>query len=192
MEPVGLDSRTFAADRHHADLQAIRALSTEYDRFRYQSTMGALSRKSYAHAFEPGCASGELTSMLARVCDQVSAVDISPAAVLRAQMRCAHWKNVDIHCADVRTQPLIAPIDLIVFSKLGCYFSAPDLVRTACSLASRLVKGGEFVAVHWLTHGLDYTLHADAVHCQLLAHLPLQWLHGERYGGLRIDTWQSP
>jgi SAM-dependent methyltransferase len=192
MELIGVDSRNFASGRHYPELQAARALPDEYDRFRYQSTMGALPRKSYGHAYEPGCASGDLTSLLARVCDRVSAVDISPAAVLRARVRCAHWKNVDIRRADVRTQSIADPIDLIMFSGLGYYFSVPELVGIACSLAGRLVKGGEFVAVHWLTGGVDHLLHADAVHCQLLAHLPLRWLHGERYGGLRIDTWRLP
>jgi SAM-dependent methyltransferase len=190
MEPIGIDSRNFQAGRHFPELQAASALPNEYDRYRYQSTMGALSRKCYAHAYEPGCASGELTSLLARVCDRVTAADISQAAVLRARMRCAHWKNVDIHCADVRTQPIPDPVDLIVFSELGHYFGAPELVRIACSLAGRLVKDGEFVAVHWLSGSDDHVLHADAVHCQLLAHLPLQWLSGERHGGLRIDTWR--
>jgi len=193
MEQIGIDSRnTFPTSRHYPDPQAARALPNEYDRFRLQSTMGALSRKCYAHAYEPGCASGELTSLLARVCDRVTAADISQAAVLRARMRCAHWKNVDIRCADVRTQSLTDPIDLIMFSELGHCFGAPELVRIACSLASRLMKGGEFVAVHWLAGGDNHVLHADAVHCQLLAHLPLQWLRGERYGGLRIDTWRLP
>jgi SAM-dependent methyltransferase len=192
MQQSGVDSRGNWQGRYHADPQAISALSGEYDRLRYQSTMGALSRKSYAHAFEPGCATGELTSLLARVCDRVSAADISQAAVLRARERCAHWKNVSIRCADVRTPITGDPVDLIVFSELGIYFSAAELVRIARSMASRLMPGGEFVAVHWLTAGVDQLLHADAVHCQLLAHLPLRWLHGERHGGLRIDTWQSP
>jgi SAM-dependent methyltransferase len=190
MEPIGLDSHSSAV-RPHAEPQRLRPPLNEYDRFRFQSTMGALSRKSYAHAFEPGCAGGELTAQLARVCDRVTAVDISQAAVLRARMRCAHWKNVDIRCADARTPLGANPIDLVVFSELGHYFSASELVRGACSMAIRLVRGGEFVAVHWATARAGHILHADAVHCQLLAHLPLQWLHGDRYDGLCIDVWQA-
>jgi SAM-dependent methyltransferase len=172
-----------------ADPQLLRVLPTEYERFRLQATMGALSRKTYAHAFEPGCAAGELTALLARTCDRVSATDISSGAVARARLRCAHWRNVDIRCADVRTHLPEDPLDLIVFSEIGYYFPAPELVRIARALASRMVRGGDFVAVHWLNPGVGHVLHADAVHCQLLANLPLRWLSGERYGGLRIDTW---
>jgi SAM-dependent methyltransferase len=172
-----------------ADPHLMRTLPTEHERFRFQATMGALSRKSYAHAFEPGCAAGELTAQLARTCDRVTAIDISQGAVARARQRCAHWKNVDIRCADIRTQLPEDPADLIVFSEIGHYFSAPELVRIARALATRMIPGGEFISAHGLTRGIDHVLHADAVHCQLLANLPLRWLAGERYGGLRIDTW---
>jgi SAM-dependent methyltransferase len=153
--------------------------------------MGALSRKSYASAFEPGCSTGELTAQLARVCEQVRATDISQAAVQRARARCAHLKNVEIQCADISAQLPTEPVDLIVFSEFGYYFPAPRLVSIACSLAGRLIAGGEFLAVHGLTRSTDHVLHGDAVHCQLLANLPLRWVKGERHEGFRIDTWQS-
>jgi SAM-dependent methyltransferase len=167
----------------------MRVLSTEYERLRFQATLGALSRKTYAHAFEPGCGAGELTAQLARTCDRVSATDISQGAVTCAMLRCAHWRNVGIRCADIRSHLPQDPADLIVFSEIGYYFSAPELLRIARSLVSRLTPGGEFIAAHWLNPGVGHVLHADAVHCQLLANLPLRWLAGERYGGLRIDTW---
>jgi SAM-dependent methyltransferase len=186
----GTHSRDTFDGRYGGDLQFMRGTSPEHERFRQQSTMGALSRKAYTHAFEPGCSTGELTAQLARVCDWVSATDVSQGAVARARVRCSHWRNVDIRCADVRTHLPAEPVDLIVFSEMGQYFSAPELVRVACSLAGRMVQGGEFVAVHWLNRGPDQVLHADAVHCQLLAYLPLRWLKGERYVGLRIDSWR--
>jgi SAM-dependent methyltransferase len=168
-----------------------RFARSEYERSRDQSTMGALSRKSYPSAFEPGCSTGELTAQLARVCEYVRATDISQAAVECARARCAHLKNVEILCADISAQLPTVPVDLIVFSEIGYYFPAPQLVRIACSLASRLVSGGEFVAVHGLDRSTDHVLHGDAVHCQLLAHVPLRWVKGERHDGFRIDTWQS-
>jgi SAM-dependent methyltransferase len=183
-------SRSAFDGRFGPDLQFMRGNSPEYERFRHQSTIGALSRKAYAHAFEPGCSTGELTAQLARVCDWVSATDVSQAAVARARARCSHWRNVDIQCADVRTHLPAKPVDLIVFSEMGQYLSAPELVRVARSLASRMVYGGEFVAVHWLNREPDHILHADAVHCQLLANLPMRWLKGERHAGLRIDSWR--
>jgi len=163
---------------------------TEYDRLRHQSTMAALSRRSYRHALEPGCGGGELTAQLAGMCDRVTAMDISRNAVARTQTRCAHRGNVHVHCADIRSSVPAEPVDLIVFSEIGVYFSAPELIRIVRTLASRIMPGGEFVAVHGLPPSEDHVLHADAVHCQLLANLPLRWTHGERDGGVRIDSWR--
>jgi SAM-dependent methyltransferase len=188
-----VDSGTSEAFDHRnlRNSDAYRFARSEYERSRDQSTMGALSRKSYPSAFEPGCSTGELTAQLARVCEYVRATDISQAAVQCARARCAHLKNVEIQCADITAQLPTVPVDLIVFSEIGYYFPAPQLVRIACSLASRLAAGGEFVAVHGLDRSADHVLHGDAVHCQLLAYLPLKWVKGERHEGFRIDTWKS-
>jgi SAM-dependent methyltransferase len=176
---------------HNAEQQTTRATSAEYERFRHQSVMGALSRRYYAHALEPGCGAGELTAQLARTCDRVTAIDLLQSDVARARARCAPWASVKIHCADIRTYLPEDPVDLIVFSEIGYYFSASELVSIARNLASRMVPGGEFIAAHWLNAGSDHVLHADAVHCQLLANLALRWMTGERYGGLRLDLWKS-
>jgi len=182
-------------DRQYPGRQHFAASEREFtecerERFRHQSIMGALSRKSYAHAFQPGCSSGELTAQLARVCERVSTVDMPSESLERARVRCAHLRNIDIHCADVRVQLPPGPLDLIVFNEIGCYFQAPQLVRIACSLAARLVPGGEFLAGHGLAHDPHRVLHGDAVHCQLLAYLPLRWIRGERHDEFRIDSWQ--
>lgn len=88
MEPHqrSTDSRESFDGRYAGGLPSIREGSSEHERFLHQSTMAALSCKSYAHAFEPGCSTGELTAQLARVCDRVSATDISLSAVARARV----------------------------------------------------------------------------------------------------------
>jgi trans-aconitate methyltransferase len=191
IQASGARSRNTFEPWHHADPQTMRALSAEHERFRHQSMMGALSRRYYAHAFEPGCGAGELTAQLARSCDRVSAIDVLQSEVAHARVRCAPWGSADIRCADIRTYVPVDPVDLIVFSEIGYYFSAPELVHIARNLAARMIAGGEFIAAHWLNPGMNHALHADAVHCQLLANLPLRWLTGERHGGLRIDLWKS-
>jgi protein-L-isoaspartate O-methyltransferase len=175
--------------RHSAEPPTAPLLFNEHDRLRHQSTIAALSRRWYRHAFEPGCGGGELTTQLAGICDWVSAMDISPNAAARARTRCAHWGNVHIRCADLRSDVPEEPVDLVVFSEIGHYFAAPELVRIVRNLADQMVEGGEFIAVHGLNPSIGHVLQADAVHCQLLANLPLKWVNGQRDGGLRIDTW---
>lgn len=173
------------------DPQTRWALSAEHERLRHQSIMSALPRRYYAHAFEPGCGAGELTAQLVKTCGRVSAIDVLPDKVARARARCAPWGSADIRCADLRDHMPEKPVDLMVFSELGYYFSAPELIDIARNLVNRMTPGGEFIAAHSLNPEMDPVLHADAVHCQLLANLPLRWVTGERHGGLRIDRWQS-
>ena len=161
-----------------------------YERERYRALLAALPRARYVAAYEPGCSVGELTAGLAARCEKVLATDFAPSAVERARRRCAEFHHVDIHCADVAHDASHETFDLIVFSEIGYYFSLPQLRDIGDGLARRLNPQGDFIAAHWLGDSADHRLHGDAVHAQLLATLPLQWLRGERHAGFRIDVWR--
>jgi protein-L-isoaspartate O-methyltransferase len=163
--------------------------SAAYERDRYQSTIEALTRGAYGPAFEPGCAVGELTAQLARVCERVLATDVAPTAVQRARHRCAAFKNVSVLCSDLAAEQPAGPYDLVVLSEIGYYFGPAQLLRIGRALASTLAPGGELVAVHWLGCSADHALHGDAVHDLLGRHLPLEWAQGGRHDGFRIDNW---
>ena len=175
--------------RYHLRPESQNFAASEYERDRYQATLGGLLRGSYKSAFEPGCLMGELTVQLAQFCERVVAIDIAPSAVARARQRCAGLSHVEIYRADPATHRPVGPFDLIVLSELGYYFSPRQLLEFALPLASQLAPGGELVAVHWLGADKDRLMHGDAVHSLLLAHLPLEWIQGDRDGGFRIDTW---
>jgi len=176
--------------RYRRDPDPWNFAASAYERLRYRTVLEALPRPHYARAFEPGCSVGELTALLAERCGQVIATDVAPSAVARARSRCRTLSNVDINCADVVTQIPPGPFDLIVFSELGYYFTRPLLGRVARALARALESGGDFIAVHWLGESRDHVLHADAVHDELSAALPLNWLRGEWHAGFRLDCWR--
>lgn len=94
-----------------------------------------------------------------------------------------------IFCADIGAALPSAPLDLVVFSEIGYYFSESMLRDIALGIAARMQAGGEFVAVHWLGHSDDHVMHGDTVHEALKDCLPLQWRSGVGYPGFRIDTW---
>jgi protein-L-isoaspartate O-methyltransferase len=164
--------------------------TSTYEINRYQAIMSGLLRPAYAHAFEPGCSIGELTARLARVCRKVSAMDIAPTAVARARLRCAHLPHVDVQCGDAATDMPQGPFDLIVFSEMGYYFSAPALSQLIDRLIGSLVAEGELTATHWLGSSPEHVLHGDAVHAVLASHPRLRWMQGGRHDGFRIDSWQ--
>jgi protein-L-isoaspartate O-methyltransferase len=160
-----------------------------YELARYRTILDSLTRSVYETVYEPGCAVGVLTQQLASLAGRVIATDFAPSAVAQALKRCAGLPNVEISCVDAGTFVPAGPLDLIVFSEIGYYFSSADLSRLASLLARCLIGGGEFVAVHWLGDSEDHILHGDRVHEVLRESLQLIPQRSDRYPGFRLDSW---
>lgn len=81
----------------------------------------------FGNAFEIGCAEGMFTEKLAPLCKRLVAADISPAAMERAQYRCA-GRNVEFMLWDLRNSPMPEEMDLIVvMDVLELFFRRRDL-----------------------------------------------------------------
>ena len=134
-----------------------------YERGRYQAIVKCLGGRRYRRALEPGCAIGELTSMLAPLCDEMKAFDLSASAVTTARLRCREEAHVSIATGSLPADMPEGSFDLIIFSELGYYFTAGELGRVARLLWTALEPGGRFVACHWLGHSDDHRLHGSDV-----------------------------
>jgi len=162
-----------------------------YELSRYDALLAALTGEHFTHAFEPGCSVGVLTARLAPLCDSLFATDLSEIAVGRARERCADHPNVRIEQGSVAgTDP--GPLDLLVLSEIGYYFSAADLSKWASRLLSQLRPGGTLLAAHWLGVSPDHTLSADCVHDVL--HRLAKERHyaltlAQRTDNFRLDRW---
>jgi trans-aconitate methyltransferase len=186
-----LSSRAFESRyAHGADPWSFA--DSPYELARYRTTVRSLHKSAYETVYEPACAIGVLTRQLAAFATRVLATDFAPSAVAQAKVRCAQLDNVEIYCADLRTFTPEIPIDLIVMSEVGYYFSAAELARIASDLAACLVAGGEFVAVHWLGSSQDHVLHGNEVHDVLGRSLGLRPLKSELHRGFRLDSWAKP
>lgn len=163
-----------------------------YELARYQTLLGSLQRPRYGTVYEPGCSVGVLTRQLATIATHVVAADFAPSAILQARARCAECPNVEFVCADVAAFDPQRPLDLVVFSEIGYYFTAPQLALLASQLAQRLIAGGEFIAVHWLGNSEDHRLHGDHVHEVLGTALALVPRCCDRYPEFRLDSWVRP
>lgn len=173
--------------RHSEDPWQFR--SSSYEHSKYSVTLAALSREHYSSAFEPGCAIGEMTALLAPRCDHLIATDISPTAVMRARARCAAFLHVEISCQDVRDNPPAGQFDLILLCEIAYYFNVEVLQMLAKQLSERLTGQGELVAVHWRGHSKDHVLHADEAHRALHIALPLKSVEHSRHPGYQLDRW---
>lgn len=135
-----------------------------YERNRYAAIVACIADRHYRSAFEPGCAIGELTAMLAPLCQSLVAIDFSALAVATARQRCRDYPQVHIHQGELPEDLPDQPCDLIVFSEIGYYFTPEELEALVLQLWAILEPGGRLVACHWLGHSNDHQLHGGEVH----------------------------
>ena len=133
-----------------------------YERRKYAMSLAALTRPRYRHAFEPGCANGALTELLAPRCDRLVATELIPDVANRARRRLADRAHVTVRCATFPAWWPDDPIDLLVMSEVAYYLREPGLDMAATELRRALADGGEVLAVHY-TGETDYPMHGGEV-----------------------------
>jgi cyclopropane fatty-acyl-phospholipid synthase-like methyltransferase len=161
--------------------------SSAYELQRYDAIIRAIADRRYGRAFEPGCSIGVLTERLAAHCDEVYAIDFSPSASARAQVRCAHLPQVEVHCASLPEGTRAKDFDLLVLSEIGYYFAPRDWRRISTALIDSIPRGATVLAAHWLGHSKDHHISGDEVHEILLSHPKVRVDHRERGPNMRLD-----
>lgn len=156
-----------------------------YERERYEAIINGIVGRHYRSAFEPGCSIGELTALLAPLCDSLDAMDFSDSAVATASRRCKQYPQVQIRQGALPGDIPAQPFELIVFSEIGYYFDLPVLANIATRLWAQLEPGGVLIACHWLGHSSDHQLHGQVVHSVLRSVL------GEPANLNRPDQWYT-
>ena len=119
------------------------------DRRKYAITVASLPRESYRRAYEPGCAVGELTQLLAPRCAALLAVDCVDAAVTQAASAVASFPHVEVARALLPADLPDGTFDLIVIGDLLYYLSAADLTALLDGLLDRLEPDGDIAVVHY-------------------------------------------
>lgn len=130
-------------------------------------TLASLPAERYSRVLEIGCSIGVLTDALADRSDDLLAVDVSQAAVDRAQARVGGRARVER--ADILTEFPAGEWDLVLLSEVGYYFSRPELERVLDAIERGLADGGTLLACHWRHPVADYPLGGDEVHARLRA-----------------------
>lgn len=141
--------------------------NSAYERYRYSDIVDGISDRYYKAAFEPACAIGELTALLAPHCDSLVAMDCSAAAVDSAKRRCRDFDHVEVRRGNLPGDLPGKTFDLIVFSELGYYFTRDELALLVARLWTRLEPGGRMIACHWLGFSEDHRLHGTEVHATM-------------------------
>lgn len=124
--------------------------------------MASLPRKSFGTAFEPGCATGLLTELLAPRCERVIAWDVSRRALELAAERTRALLGVHYEQRRIPEDWPTEPLDLVVLSEVGYYAPNPD--ELVDRVLGSLSDDGVVVACHWRHAAPDHPRTAGEVH----------------------------
>lgn len=125
---------------------------------RHQLIMAVLESPRYGSVFEPGCANGTLTELLAGRADRVLAWDASAQAVGRARAAVGSIPNVRLEQGSVPDMWPTDKFDLVVLSDFLYYLDFPSARRVVESSVESLHPGGFIVVCHWLGCAHDFQI----------------------------------
>jgi SAM-dependent methyltransferase len=137
--------------------------TSEFERAKYDREIAVLGGRRYPRVLEIGCGAGWFTRSLARIADQIVAIDISPAAISRARTA-AGLKAVDFRVANIMDYNPRAegPWDLVVMSEtiyyLGWLYSFFDVAWLAAEIFGATRQGGQMLMANTCGGVEDYLL----------------------------------
>jgi SAM-dependent methyltransferase len=149
--------------------------TSEYERNKYERTLSVLAtrQRSYRRALEVGCSIGVFTAMLAPLCDELLAVDVSDKAIAVARQRLADFPNVRVELRTLPEETPQGPFDLVVASEVLYYWPEDVMLSALRRFEDVLAPGGALLAVHWRKETKTYPLQGDEVHDLLFEHTRL-------------------
>lgn len=162
-----------------------------YEERKRALTLASLPAARYTSAFEPGCATGELSFDLASRCDNLLVSDGALRAVSEARSRLAPLRHVRVLHAWLPQQWPEGKFDLVVVSELAYYFDSDTLDAFIEHLAASLRPGGTVLACHWRRPIDGCVLSGDAVHQRLDDGLALSHIGTTIDADFRLDIWQD-
>jgi len=147
--------------------------TSEYERNKYERTLSVLACRRYRRALEVGCSIGVFTAMLAPLCVELLAVDVSEKAIAVARQRLADFPNVRVKLRTLPEETPQGPFDLVVASEVLYYWPEDVMLSALRRFEEVLAPGGSLLAVHWRKETKTYPLQGDEVHDLLLGHTRL-------------------
>ena len=166
--------------------------SSDYERAKYAHSLDALTKETYANAFEIGCSIGVLTELLAPRCRQLLSVDIAERPLEVARRRLAGHEGVSFARMQLPEEFPTGKFDLIVCSEVGYYWSEADLQSAITRITDALLPGGQLLLVHFTPYVPDYPLTGDEVHAAFSQRLGRDFtnLRADRADRYRLDLYQ--
>jgi SAM-dependent methyltransferase len=138
--------------------------NSRLDDERYLRQLALVRDRHYERVLDIGCGSGQFATRISDIATRVVALDIAPAAIARARLRCADKHNVDCRAVNIMDYDARAegPWELIVMSEsiycLGWLYPLFDIGWLVSELLAAMSDNGRFLLVNTLGKETDYLL----------------------------------
>ena len=150
--------------------------------------LAALPEPRFRRAFEPGCANGALSELLAPRCDELLCCDPAVRPVETTRARLAAWPGVRVEQMSTPHQWPSGSFDLIVASELVYYLDAADRDAFWTAVEGSLEPGGTLLAVHWVRAAPDYPVEGTQVHDELAERPGLERIVAHLEADFRLEV----
>lgn len=160
-----------------------------YERRKRDLCMAMLPRQHYARIFEPACANGELSVLLAARSDSLLAQDLNPRAVALANERLAPFAQARAEQAELPQGWPEGQFDLIVLGEIGYYLTAEQWQAVVERARASLTPQGGLLACHWLPPIAECPQTGREVHDLLHRHLGMHRLARHEEGAFLLEYW---
>ncbi len=151
--------------------------------------LAALPAPRFRRAFEPGCANGALSALLAPRCDALVCWDPAERAVETARTRLAPWPGVRVDRGAVPADRPEGTFDLVVAGEVVYYLDAPDRAAFWDTVGEVLEPGGTLLAVHWIRAAPEYPVEGGRVHEELAERPGLERIVAHHEADFRLEVY---
>jgi SAM-dependent methyltransferase len=141
-----------------------------YEHRKYALTAATLQSERYGAIFEPGCATGILTALLAPRAERYVATDRHPRAVSETRRRLTGVAPAAVEQGRIPADWPDGTFDAVILSEVLYYLEPDDVVRCLDRAAAGSRLGAELVAVHYREPVDDHALLGDEVHALIDRH----------------------
>ncbi|WP_131106965.1 SAM-dependent methyltransferase [Pseudomonas sp. Sample_10] len=160
-----------------------------YEKRKRELMLASLPRQRYQRVYEPACANGEFSALLAERSESLLCQDIIDKAVTLARRRLSHLPHVRVEQARIPEDWPDGTFDLIVLSEVGYFLDARAwrqvIERTLLSLDAQ----GGVLACHWLHPFEGCSQDGRDVHAALAQNLQLHRLVHHEEADFLLEYW---
>lgn len=160
-----------------------------YEKRKRDVLMASLPRQCYQRVFEPACANGELSALLAERSAELLCQDLDPTAVNLARERLTDVPNASVELARLPGDWPAGQFDLIVLSEVGYYLDPTDWLHVIEQCLASLTYDGALLACHWKHSIAGCPQDGREVHQMLAKHLPLFPLLRHDEADFMLEYW---